>query len=152
MQSYLSVFVKVIALMVLTCALYLSVLAAREFSEKLVQSGCLAQFFGGPTARSTSCSKGLLGLGAYFILTGLAWWALHGALLLIPRDARWGALASFAKYAGGMAGALVALLYVVPVAVVFFLYIVYPVLLFAGTGVVLLFAWLFGHVARAIGM
>ena len=152
MRGYLSVFIKVMALILLACALFLSVLAAREFFDRLVHSGCLAQFFGGPKASSVSCGNGLLKLGAYFFLAGVTWWALHGALLITPKGSKWSELASVAKYAGGTAGALVAMLYVVPIAIIFFLYVVYPVVLFAGTGVVLLFAWILGHVVRALGV
>jgi hypothetical protein len=152
MRGFLSISVKVIALVLLAGALSLSALAASETLDRLVYNGCLAQVFGGPKARSVSCVDGLLRLGVYFFMAGMAWWALHGALLITPVASRWRRFAPFAKYAGGTAGALVALLWVVPAAIVFFLFLVYPVILFVGTGVVLTLAWIFGHIARALGV
>jgi hypothetical protein len=151
MRSSLGIGIKLLALVLLACALFLSGLAVLEFAERLVINGCIAQVFGGPKARAVSCFNGVLGSGVYFIMAGVVWWALHGALLLIPREPGWGALGSVAKYAGGTAGALMTLLLVVPIALTFFLYIVYPLLVLLFSSVLFLGAWLFGHVFRALG-
>lgn len=119
-------------------------MALDVFADGLLHNGCVAQFFGGAKTRA-SCGNGMLRTGVFFFFAGVAWWALHGVLLLIPTEVGWRGLASIAKYAGGTAGALVGLLYVLPVVVVFFLYIVYPIVLLVVAGVVFLGAWIFGN-------
>ena len=121
-----------------------------EVADGLVRNGCITQHLGGSKARA-SCGNGLYRTVVFSFIAGVFWWALHGTLLAFPTKSGWTRISSFAKYAGGTAGAIVSLLFVLPAAFVFFVYIIYPVLLLAATGVVFFGAWLLGHVVRALG-
>lgn len=150
MRTFLKKTVLVLALLILPCAVFLTYLAIGEFFKKLVDTGCVAALFGGPTSPSP-CGNGMLSSGAIFLLAAMAWWMMW-AVLVVPVERPWKPLAAIAMFAGALTGAAVSLLYVLPIFVAFVLYILYPIALLTFAGIAFLGAWLLGYVWRIFGV
>ena len=149
MRNLLAAAARICAALVSMLAVHLSVRAVTVAYGSLSQSVCM-RHLSTQTKISSACFDIALTTGTHLLFVSVAWCAVFGMLYFASTQntgTGWLALRYTAKYAGATAAMLLFLLWGLPVLLVFFMYIVFPIVLFIGAGIaalIVLLARLFG--------